>query len=110
MNTQIRNADVHDVDSQDNSTATATLAAPSGGQCNYVTSVFGGYDGNTTGDGNTLILKEGSTELRRWYVWGGAINIELTHPIRVNGAANLELAASGTASENGTASISGYVS
>jgi len=101
-----RNSDVTDTDTQSNATATATIAAPSDGQSVNVTMVSGGFDGASTISGKTLILKEGSTEKLRWYVYDSK-EIVFDSPIRINGAANLELEAGGSAG-NGTASIAGY--
>ncbi len=95
-----------DTDSADNATATATIAAPSAGSsANFITSVAGGFDAAVAG--NTLILKEGSTELARWIVHN-SFALSLPNPIPVYGVANLELEASGTGGVSGTATITGY--
>jgi|GEM_PF-3231125 len=94
-----------DVTTSDNATATATIAAPVGGQTNYVTSVSGGFD--ATKSGKTLILKVGAVEVARWLVYD-SFALSFPNPIRINGAANLVLEASGTGGNNGTAVITGY--
>lgn len=95
-----------DVDTQDNSLATATLAAPGSAGCsNYVTSVSGGYTGTVSG--NTLVLKDGTTEVARWLVYD-SLTITFDSPIVIEGAANLELAASGAGGNSGSAVITGY--
>lgn len=91
--------------SADNATATATRVAPPAGQTNHITSIAGGYSGTVSG--TTLVLKQGSTEIGRWYVFD-SFALVFTSPIRVHGAANLELAASGTGGRLGAATISGY--
>lgn len=96
-----------DVDTNDNSASTATIAAPASnsGVINYVTMVSGGFDAVTSG--KTLILKEGSTEKLRWLVYD-SLALVFPNPIPIHGAANLELEASGTAGVDGTASIAGF--
>ena len=91
----------------DNATATATKAAPSGGISHYITSISGGY--SATKSGKTLILKEGSTEVARWYVYDEK-TIDFSKPLKLSPGvvANLVLEASGTASNNGTATMTGY--
>lgn len=99
-------SDQLDTTTADNATATATIAAPSAGSSgNYVTSVSGGFD--STVSGNTLILKEGTTEKLRWIVYDEK-TVVFPNPIQINGAANLELEASGTGGVSGTATITGY--
>lgn len=92
---------------QDNAAATATKAAPEGGISHYITSVSGGF--SATKSGITLILKEGTTELARWYVYDEK-TITFASPIKLSPGtvANLELAASGTLSTIGTAVMTGY--
>ena len=94
-----------DTDRNDNSASTATLAAPSSGPTNHVTSVAGGYD--TSVSGANLILKEGSTEVGRWMVYD-TFALVFPNPLRINGAANLVLDASGSAGVYGTATITGF--
>lgn len=91
----------------DNSAATATRAAPNEGLQHYVTSVSGGYD--TTNSGNTLILSQGSTEIGRWNVYD-VFALDFSSPIQIDPgtAVSLELAASGSAGEIGTVTLTGY--
>ena len=91
----------------DNATATATKAAPAGGLRHFVTSIAGGFD--ATVSGNTLILKDGTTEVGRWIVYD-SFALSFLSPIALSAAtaANLELEASGTGSLNGTATMTGY--
>lgn len=94
-----------DVDTQDNTLATATIAAPAGGQANHITSVSGGY--TATVSGKTLVLKQGTTEVARWLVYDSC-QITFSSPLVINGAANLELEASGAGGNSGSAVITGY--
>ena len=91
----------------DNATATATKAAPAGGICHYITSVSGGF--SVANAGKTLILKDGTTEVGRWYVTSGQI-VCFSSPIKLSPAtaANLELAASGTGGQVGAATMTGF--
>lgn len=89
----------------DNATATGTKAAPPAGQSHHITSISGGY--SSTVSGKTLILKEGSTEKGRWYVYD-SFALVFPSPIEINGVANLELAASGTGGTTGAATLTGY--
>lgn len=102
---QQKAAEKTDTDSADNATATSTLAAPTGGQSNFVTSIAGGFD--ATVSGKTLTLKDGSTTLLQWVVYD-SFALVFPNPIRVNGAANLELAASGTGGTSGYTAIAGF--
>lgn len=92
-------------DNDDNATSTATKAVPPAGQTHFITSIAGGY--SATVSGNTLILKEGSTEKGRWYVYD-SFALVFPSPIEINGVANLELAASGTGGTTGAATLTGY--
>jgi hypothetical protein len=92
-------------DNEDNDTSTATKAAPASGQTHWVTSVAGGYD--ATVSGNTLILKDGTTEVGRWYVYD-SFALVFPSPVQINGAANLELEASGAGGTTGAATMTGY--
>ena len=107
MTERIRSSDKTDTDRNDNSASTATLAAPSSGQSNHVSMVSGGFDAVVSGA--NLILKDGSTEVMRWLVYD-TFSLVFPNPIRINGAANLVLDASGTSGVYGTASIAGYES
>ena len=95
-----------DVATADNAAATATRAVPETGS-HYITSVSGGY--TSTKSGLTLILKEGTTELQRWYVYD-SFALALDKPIKLSPGtvANLVLAASGTGGVSGTANMTGY--
>lgn len=90
----------------DNSGATATRAAPSDGLSHYVTSVSGSFD---TSSGVTMILKEGSTEIARWYVQDWLV-FPFSYPIKIapGSAVSLELAASGTGGVVGAVNMTGY--
>lgn len=105
MNTQEVAASKTDTDSGDNTETTSTLAAPTGGMSNFVTSISGGFD--ATVSGKTLTLRDGSTDLLTWVVYD-TFALVFPNPIRVNGAANLVLAASGTGGTTGYTSIAGY--
>lgn len=106
MSTVQRSSDKLDTDTQDNALATATIAAPgTGSSANYVTSVAGGFDAAVAG--KTLILKDGTTEKLRWVVHNSFAK-SFPNPIQIEGAANLELEASGTGGQSGTATITGY--
>lgn len=91
----------------DNATATATKSAPSGGIAHYVTGVAGGYSAATAG--TTLLLKEGATEIARWYVHN-SISEDFSSPIKLSPgtAVNLELGASGGAGTIGGVTLKGY--
>src|SRR5262245_22501743 len=95
----------------DNATATATRAAPTGGICNYVTMIAGSFSA-APGTPKTLILKNGTTEIGRWYISTGGVgqSVVFNSPIRLSPgtAANLDLAASGTGGTIGAATMSGY--
>jgi len=94
-------------DADDNATSTATRAAPDGGLSTYVTSVSGGY--SAAAAGKTLILKEGSTEIARWYVHN-SFSLSFPSPIKLQPGkvANLELEASGTGGVTGAVTLTGY--
>jgi len=94
-------------DSQDNSTATATRAAPSGGLRHFITGVSGTFDSSVSGV--SLTLKEGSTIVARWYVFD-VFAQSFVSPIMLSPgtAANLELAASGSAGVVGDVNLHGY--
>lgn len=94
-------------DTQDNSLATATKAAPTGGLSHFVTSVAGSFSGSVTG--KTLVLKDGTTEIARWHVYD-AFALVLPSPVKLSPAtaANLELQASGTGGTNGSVVMTGY--
>lgn len=91
----------------DNAAATATKAAPSGGISHYITSVSASFEASVSGA--VLQLKEGSTVLAKWHVYD-AFAIVFPSPIKLppGTAANLELAASGTAGTDGSVNMSGY--
>lgn len=95
-----------DTDNADNATATATKAAETN-KTHYITSVSGGF--GSTVSGNTLILKDGSTEVARWYVYD-TFAMVFPSPIELTegNAANLELEASGTGGVTGAATLTGY--
>lgn len=106
MRTVQKPSEKFDTTTADNATATATIAAPNAGcTANYVTSVAGGFDAAVAG--KTLILKDGSTEILRWIVHN-SFGLSFPNPIPVTGAANLELEASGTGGQSGTATITGF--
>ena len=94
-----------ETDNATNDTATATKAAPSGGIAHYITSISASFD--ATASGVQLTLKEGTTEVARWYVYDSLV-LSFTSPIRLSPAtaANLELAAGG-ASIVGAVTMSG---
>ncbi|MAA66532.1 MAG: hypothetical protein CL581_17380 [Alteromonadaceae bacterium] len=94
-------------DADVNATSTATKAAPFGGLSTYVTSVSGGY--SAAAAGKTLILKEGSTEVGRWYVHD-SFSLSFSSPIKLSPGtvANLELEASGTGGVTGAVTLTGY--
>lgn len=96
-----------DSDTQANATATATKAAPSGGLSHFITSVSGSFEAAVSG--NTLILKDGTTEVGRWHVYN-QFSIDFPSPIKLSPAtaANLELEASGTGGIDGTAVMTGF--
>lgn len=89
-----------------NSTATATKAAPSEGLSHFITGVYGSF--SATASGITLTLKDGSTQIGRWYVYDNA-GIVFDSPIKISPAtaANLELAAGGSGVV-GVAVMTGY--
>ena len=91
----------------DNAAATGTRAAAGAGISHYITSVSGGYD--STKSGLTLILKNGTVEMARWYIYDH-MEITFDSPIKLppNTVANLTLAASGTGGVDGTAVLTGY--
>lgn len=105
MNVNIRSSWVAQ-DTDDNATSTATKAAPENG-AHYITSVSGGYSG--TKAGKTLILKQGTTELARWYVYD-SFSLSFSSPIKLapGAVANLELEASGTGGTFGSVTMTGY--
>jgi|TARA_B100000925_G_scaffold287582_1_gene267108 hypothetical protein len=94
-------------DADNNATSTATRAAPSEGLSHFITSVSGGYSGAAAG--KTLILKEGSTEVGRWYVHD-SFNLSFSSPIKLSPGtvANLELEASGSGGVTGAVTMTGY--
>ena len=104
MNVQLPSSWVEQ-DTDDNATSTATRATPDGGTTHFITSVSGGY--TATKSGFTLILKEGTTEIARWYVYD-SLTVPLPSPIAISGVANLELQASGTGGVFGSATMVGY--
>jgi hypothetical protein len=94
-------------DTADNAAATATKAAPSGGISHYITSVSASFDASVSGA--QLILKHGTTEMARWYVYDAfALVFPSAIQLPPGTAANLELAASGTAGTTGAVNLSGY--
>ena len=96
-------------DTQDNSKATASRAAPKEGLAHFVTSVAGSFDG--TASDKALVLKEGTTELGRWTAPDQeTLYIAFPSPIKLSPgtAANLELDASGSGGTSGTAALTGY--
>lgn len=96
-------------DTQDNSKATATRSAPSGGLAHFITSVSGSFDG--TAADKALVLKDGSTEVGRWTVPDqAAFALSFLSPVKLSPAtaANLELDASGAGGTSGTAVMTGY--
>jgi len=101
-----RHSDWVETDNDDNATSTATRAAVAN-QSHYITSVAGGYSAANVG--NTLILKQGSTELGRWRV-NSSLAIPFSCPIRLepNTVANLELEASGAGGQIGSVTMTGY--
>lgn len=94
-------------DTGNNSSATATRAAPDGGVAIHVTSVSASFDSSVSGA--QLTLKQGSTEIARWYVYD-AFGLVFPSPIRIEAgnAANLELEASGSADVVGAVNMTGY--
>lgn len=105
MSTQRPHSSWIEEDTQDNSTATATRAAPPTGLMHHITSIAGGY--SATASGKTLLLKEGSTIIGRWRVYD-SFALSFPSPIQVNGAANLELEASGTGGTDGDVTLTGF--
>lgn len=95
-------------DADDNATSTATKASPGGGSRHYITGVSGSYSGAGAA-GKLMTLKQGTTELGRWYVTN-QLSITFQRPIALDPAtvANLELAASGTGGITGAATMTGY--
>ena len=102
-----RSSDWTSVVTADNAAATATKAAAGEGISHYITSVSGGY--SSTKSGLTLILKNGTVEMARWYVYDSK-EITFDSPIKLppDTVANLVLAASGTGGVSGTAVLTGY--
>ena len=92
---------------EDNSTAVASRAAPEGGIAHHVTHVAGSFD--ATVDGVALVLKQGSTELARWYVFD-AFALTFASPLRIEpgNSVTLELEASGTEGVIGSAVLAGW--
>jgi hypothetical protein len=72
----------------------------------FITGVFASF--NSTASGIQLTLKDGSTEVGRWYVYDNA-GILFASPVKLSPgtAANLELAAGG-AGIIGAAVLTGY--
>lgn len=91
----------------DNSAATATKAAPSGGLSHFITGISAGF--SAAAAGKQLSLKHGSTEIARFYVHND-LTLTFPSPIKLPPAtaANLELAASGTGGVIGAATLMGY--
>lgn len=85
-----------ETDNASNATATATRAAPAGGIRHHITGISGSF--SAAAAGKQLTLKQGSTELGRWYVTND-LSITFPSPIQIEPAkvANLELAAGGSA-------------
>lgn len=102
-----RSSDWTSVVTADNAAATATKPVGGAGISHYITSVSGGY--SSTKSGFTLILKNGTVEMARWYVYDSK-EITFDSPIKLppNTVANLVLAASGTGGVSGTAVLTGY--
>ena len=102
-----RSSDWIDVATVDNGAATATRATGGAGISHYITSVSGGF--SATVSGATLILKNGTVEMGRWYVYDSK-EIVFDSPIKLppGTVANLVLAASGTGGVNGSAVLTGY--
>ncbi len=93
-----------DLDTATNDVATATMAAVTG-LSHYITGVSGSF--SATADG-ALTLKDGATEIARWYVYD-AFDVTFPSPVRLSPgtAANLTLAAGG-ATIDGAAVLRGY--
>lgn len=93
------------VDTATNDVATATRAAVSGLQ-HYITGIYGSFSASASA--KQMTLKEGSTELGRWYIYDNA-GITFESPIKLDPstAANLTLAAGGSTIV-GAAVITGY--
>lgn len=93
---------------EDNATATATRADPnSGANSHYVTSISASF--SATVSGALLTLKQGSTEIGRWYVYD-AFALVFPSPVKLDpsSAVSLELAASGGAGTVGAVSMTGF--
>jgi len=90
-----------------NAIATAIAAAPVGGLSHFITSVSGSFGAAVSGA--TLILSDGGTEVARWHVHN-SFSISLPSPIKIDAgnAADLALAASGSAGVDGSAVLTGY--
>ena len=93
-------------DNDDNSQSIATKAAVAG-KDHFITGIQASY--SATKSGKLCVLKDGTTEIARWYVYDH-LEITFDQPIRLttNTAANLEVAASGTGSNISAASMQGY--
>lgn len=92
----------------DNAAATATKAADSNTAArHYITSISGSFSAAVAG--KLMTLKQGATEKGRWYVHN-ALVLAFDSPIELdaNTAAELELAASGSAGQIGAVTMTGY--
>ena len=91
----------------DNAASTATRAAETG-KAHYITSIHASFSTLQT-DGRLLTLKDGTTVIANFYVLGN-IDPVIVKPIRItDGAlAELSLAASGTSTQIGAVTISGF--
>ena len=94
---------------QDNATATATQAAPNGSaQSHYIRSIHVGY--TNANAGKVATLKFGTTTIATFNVhnsrdiYFGDAGLKVT----TGAAVSVELAASGTAGQNGHVAITGY--
>jgi hypothetical protein len=89
-----------------NDTATATRAAPAGGLSHFVTSISGSF--SATAAGVLLVLKQGTTEIGRWYVYD-SLAVVFSSPVKIDAATavNAELGAGGS-TVVGAVTLTGY--
>ncbi len=90
----------------DNALATVTRTAPGNGLRHFITSISASFSAAVAG--KLLVLKQGTTEIARWYVHN-QLHIVFDSPIEIDPARaiSVELAASGTATVIGAATVTG---
>jgi len=93
----------------DNALVTATHSAVSG-KHHYITSLSGGFSAPV--GGALLVLKDGATEIGRWYVHNGIDLNFADAPLKCTpgNAVSAELAASGTLGVIGAVNVTLYTS